>query len=384
MIPKRHDIALAEASLVSKLSAVPWALLAIIAVIAAIGVMQLYSVADNTPAPWAERHAGRFAVGLVLVLVATLIPLGFWLRLAYPLYGIALILVALVPLIGIENMGARRWLGFAGMSFQPGAVMTIAIVLALARYYQWLAPQRLSHPLYVAIPLAMIIVPVVLILRQPDLGTAVLVMVTGLGLMVLAGVNLAYFIAAGAGALLLAPHIWAGLHDYQRRRIEVFLDPGLDPLGAGYHITQSKIALASGGLNGRGFGEGTQSQLDFLPEKHTDFIFTMLAEEWGLVGALIVLSLFAVAIIMLWRMAARCDSRFARLVIAGSAITLFLYVFVNVAMVTGLIPVVGVPLPLISYGGTAMTTILAGLGLSSAAYVHRSTRLRSNDVSAWP
>jgi len=384
MAPIRPELAGRQPSLAAKVAAVPWPLIAVITLIAAIGVMQLHSVAAGAPAPWAERHAGRFALGLIVIVAAALVPLGAWLRLAYPLYAVALMLLVLVSLVGIESMGARRWLGGGGFSFQPSEVMKVAIVLALARYYQWLAPERVSHPLYVALPLAMILVPVVLVLRQPDLGTAALVMATGLGLMVLAGVNFAYFVAAGAGAVLLAPHLWAGLHDYQRRRIEVFLDPGLDPLGAGYHITQSKIALAAGGLTGRGFGEGTQSQLDFLPEKHTDFIFTMLAEEWGLVGALGLLALFALAIAMLWRMAIACESRFARLVIAGNAIVLFLYVFVNVAMVTGLVPVVGVPLPLISYGGTAMTTILAGLGLSAAAYVHRQTRLRRGDVAAWP
>ncbi|MEZ5844262.1 MAG: rod shape-determining protein RodA [Hyphomicrobiaceae bacterium] len=379
-----HDITGRAPSLAVKLASVPWPLVAVVALIAAVGVLQLHSVAGGSASPWAERHAGRFALGLIVILAAALIPLSFWIRLAYPLYAISLVMLVLVPLVGIESMGARRWLGAGTMSFQPSEVMKIAIVLALARYYQWLAPGRVSHPLYVALPLLLIFVPVVLVLRQPDLGTAVLLMATGLALMLLAGVNLAYFVAAAAGALLVAPHLWAGLHDYQRRRIEVFLDPGLDPLGAGYHITQSKIALASGGLTGRGFGEGTQSQLDFLPEKHTDFIFTMLAEEWGMVGAFAVLALYAVAIVMLWRMAMRCESRFARLLIAGNATVLFLYVLVNVAMVSGLIPVVGVPLPLISYGGTAMTTVLAGLGLAAGAYVHRQTRLRPGDVAAWP
>jgi rod shape determining protein RodA len=218
-------------------------------------------------------------------------------------------------------------------------------------------------------------VPVFFVLRQPDLGTAALFAGLGLALMFLAGVSSLYFIAGGIGLGAALPLVWANLHDYQRRRVEIFLDPDKDPLGSGYHITQSKIALGSGGFSGKGFMQGTQSQLDFLPEKQTDFIFTMFSEEWGFAGAFGLLVLYALLLSLLMAMALRAKQPFSRLLIAGSAVTMFLYIFINVAMVTGLVPVVGVPLPFVSYGGTALTTLMVGLGLAMSADVHRDEAL---------
>lgn len=261
--------------------------------------------------------------------------------------------------------------------------MKVALVAALARYYHWLAPERVSRPVFVAIPLAMILAPVALTLKQPDLGTALLFVVIGTALMFMAGVSWLLFAAAGTGALIALPYAWDALHGYQKKRIETFLDPDKDPLGAGYHITQSKIALGSGGVEGKGFMQGTQSQLEFLPEKHTDFAFTMFGEEWGFVGAVGLLALYALLLVLVLQMAWRATTHFGRLTAGGLAVTLFAYVFINVAMVTGLVPVVGVPLPLMSYGGSAILSVMAALGLAMSPHVHGREQPRRDEIGPW-
>lgn len=368
------------ASAAARLARLNWVVVALATAIAGIGVASLYSVADGSLSPWADKHALRFMLALAMALAIAMTPLQVWARLAYPTYAVALILVALVPLVGTEAMGAKRWIQGGGMSFQPTELMKVALAVALARYYQWLDPRRVSHPVWVAIPLAMIAIPVVFTLRQPDLGTALMLASVGLGVMFLAGVNLLYFAAGAGGAVLALPVALMNLHDYQRRRIEIFLDPDQDPLGAGYHISQSKIAIGSGGWTGKGYMQGTQSQLDFLPEKHTDFIFTMFAEEWGFWGALLLIGLYAALLVTLVIMALQVRSPFSRLLIAASGLALFIYVAVNVAMVTGLAPVVGVPLPLVSFGGTAMVTLMFSLGLALCAHVQRGEELRRGDL----
>jgi rod shape determining protein RodA len=369
-------------TIAQKLMAVHWPVLIVTCVIAAIGMGSLYSVAGGSFSPWAEKHAFRFVIGLGMVMGIAVISLRFWMTLAYPVYVVALGLLALVPVIGVDVLGARRWIGLAGIQFQPSEVMKVALVLMLARYYQWLPAEKVSRPLWVVLPLVAILAPVVLTLRQPDLGTAVLFAVVGLALMFLAGVNVLYFIGGVLGVGLAAPLIWARMHDYQRRRIEIFLDPDKDPLGAGYHITQSKIGLGSGGLSGKGWMQGTQSQLNFLPEKHTDFIFTMFGEEWGFIGVVWLLVLYGLLLMLILSMAFACRNQFGRLLIAGAALVIFIYAFINIAMVTGLVPVVGVPLPLVSYGGTSMTTIMFGLGLAMCAFVHRNVGIRRQDMGA--
>lgn len=370
-------------TLAQKLMRIHWGVLVVATLIAAIGTATLYSVAGGSLAPWADRHAVRFLGGLGLVLLMAVLPLRFWLGLAYPAFAAALLLLCLVPVLGVETLGAKRWLALVSFSFQPSELMKVALVGALARYYQWLPSERVSRPLWVLLPLIMIAVPVTLTLRQPDLGTAVLFASVGIGLMGLAGVHWGYAVVAIAGAGTAAPLVWASLHGYQRRRIEIFLDPDKDPLGAGYHITQSKIALGSGGFSGRGYIQGTQSQLDFVPEKHTDFIFTIFAEEWGFAGAAALIVLFVVFIGLVLGMAAKARSTFGRLLIGGLAITVFVYAFVNMAMVTGLLPVVGVPLPLFSYGGTAMTTVMVAMGLAMSAHVHGQQPVRRADLGAF-
>jgi len=367
----------------AKLVRIHWPVLLTTCVLAAIGTITLYSVSGGSFQPWAERHTLRFLVALAIVVAMALVRLEVWIKLSYPAYAVALLMLALVPVFGVEALGAKRWIEIGQLSFQPSELMKFALVAALARYYLWLPTDRVGRWQYVLLPLLMVLVPVLLTLKQPDLGSAMVFLALGLALMFLAGVPRAYFAVAAVLAFAALPVIWSGLHDYQRRRIEVFLDPGMDPLGAGYHITQSKIALGSGGISGKGFMQGTQSQLDFVPEKHTDFIASIIGEEWGFTGLLFLIAAYAALIAMMTAMAWRSENRYAQLVIAGSATSFFIYVFVNLAMVTGLVPVVGIPLPLVSYGGTAMTTLMVGLGLAMSGYVHGRESRRSNLGPFW-
>ena len=363
-----------------KLVLVNWPFLALITAITLVGVAALYSVAGGSLEPWASRHVVRYCLGLGLLFVVALSDIRWWLRAAYPLYVLALVMLALVIVIGVESGGAKRWLGYGELSFQPTEMMKIALVLALARYYQWLPPNGVSWPHAVLPPLLMIGAPALLALDQPDLGTAALFGIVGGGLLFLAGVSWVYFVAAFVGVIVVLPHVWERLHDYQKERILTFIDPDRDPLGSGYHILQSKIAIGSGGFTGKGYMQGTQTQLNFLPEKHTDFIFTMFSEEMGFIGSAILLALYLLVLLFITYMALRCRSTFPRLVAAGMGLCLFAYVFINVAMVTGLVPVVGVPLPLVSYGGTSMLTMMIGLGFVLNAHVNRETRIRREEL----
>ncbi|SFV29392.1 rod shape-determining protein RodA [Hyphomicrobium facile] len=353
-----------------KLWRIHWPVLLTACLLAGIGTATLYSVSGGSFQPWAERHTLRFLVMLGIVVAMATVRLEVWMKLAYPAYLAALAMLALVPFAGSEALGAKRWIDIGPISFQPSELMKLALVAALARFYFQLPPEKIGKPQYVLAPLVLIGVPVFLTMQQPDLGSACLFVALGLALMFLAGVPLRYFALGGLITIASLPVIWSGMHDYQKRRVEVFINPGMDPLGSGYHITQSKIALGAGGVAGKGFMQGTQSQLDFVPEKHTDFIASIIGEEWGFKGMLVLIAIYALLILMMMIMAQRCENRFARLAIAGSATTFFLYVFFNLAMVTGLVPVVGIPLPLVSYGGTSMTTLMIGLGLAMSAYVH--------------
>ncbi len=272
-------------------------------------------------------------------------------------------------------MGAQRWIDLGIIQLQPSELMSVALVLSLARYFHSLAEDNLTQFRYLALPTLMILVPVTLVLKQPDLGTAVVLLISGAALLFLAGVRLRVFGFMCAAAGIALPLFWRSLRDYQKERIYTFLDPNGDPLGAGYHILQSKIALGSGGLFGKGFLLGTQSHLSFLPERQTDFIFTTLAEEFGLVGSLVLIILYMTIIVYGCTIAFGSRNHFGRLLSLGLVNNFFLYMFVNIAMVTGLLPVVGVPLPLISYGGTAMLTAMFGFGLLMSVYVDRDARL---------
>ena len=363
-----------------KLLLINWPFLLLISVITLVGVAALYSVAGGSLEPWANRHVVRFCLGIALLFIVAVSDLRWWLRFAYPLYFGVLLLLALVPVIGVESGGAQRWIGFGEYSFQPSEILKIVLVIALARYYQWLPPEKIWRPDALVPPLLMIGLPTVLALAQPDLGTAALFAIVGCGIMFLAGVSYVYFLGAVVGIIVVLPHIWERLHDYQKERVLTLIDPERDPLGSGYHILQSKIAIGSGGLMGKGFMQGTQAQLNFLPEKHTDFIFTMFAEEMGFIGAAALLTLYLLVLLFIAYMALRCRSVFAKLIAAGMGLCLFTYVFINVAMVTGLVPVVGVPLPLVSYGGTSMLTMMVGLGFVLNAHVNRGLRIRREEL----
>jgi len=362
-------------SLVDKLYEINWVFVLLLTAIAGVGFAMLYSAADGSFDPWASRQMVRFAMGMAILFVFALVEPRIWLQLAYPAYGFALLLLIAVEVAGTTGMGATRWINLGFIQVQPSELMKITLALALARYYHVLEQDRVSHPLYLLPALAFIALPVALVLRQPDLGTALLLSIVGISIIFMAGLSWRYIIAAGAGALAAIPIVWEFLHPYQRERVFTFLDPSRDPLGAGYHTTQAKIALGSGGVWGKGFMEGTQSHLNFLPEKQTDFIFVMLSEETGLMGGLALMGLYAAVLGFAFTVAMGIRHQFGRLLVAALAVNFFLYVFINVAMVMGLIPVVGVPLPLVSYGGSAMLFILAGFGLLMSMYVHRGEEL---------
>jgi len=354
-----------------KMLNIHWFLVFLICLTAAVGVAMLYSAANGSFQPWASRHMVRFGVGFGVMLAVALIDIRIWLRYAYVFYGLSLILLILVEAMGFVGMGAQRWLDLGYFNLQPSELMKIALVLALARYFHGLSLEDVERPTRLFVPLVMVFAPAGLILRQPDLGTAVMLVMASGAIFFVAGVRLWKFGLVITAALVAAPIGWQFLHEYQKQRILTFLNPEVDPLGAGYHIIQSKIALGSGGMVGKGFMQGTQGHLNFLPEMQTDFIFTMLAEEFGLVGGLGLLALYGLLLVYGVAIATRSNSQFGRLVAMGVTVTFFLYVFINIAMVMGLIPVVGVPLPLISYGGTAMMTLLIGFGLLIGVWVHR-------------
>jgi rod shape determining protein RodA len=370
-----------ELTLADKFRGIQRGLLLLLGLIAGIGFAMLYSAANGEFHPWASRQMIRFAIVLVAVIAAAVIDIRIWFRAAYWIYAAALALVFAVDVRGFVGMGAQRWIDFGFLQLQPSEVMKMALVLALARYFHGLAPDNIGRLRHLLIPVMMIAVPVALVLKQPDLGTAMMLLAGGGALLFVAGVPGWMFAASAAAAVAAAPLAWTMLRGYQKSRLHTFLDPERDPLGAGYHILQSKIALGSGGLFGKGFLQGTQSHLSFLPEKQTDFIFTMIAEEFGLIGGLVLLALYLAVLVYAFAIALRSRSRFGRLLGLGIATNFFLYAFINTAMVTGLIPVVGVPLPLISYGGTAMIAVLVGFGVLMNIGIHRDVQISRHGES---
>ena len=364
-----------KVALRDKLLATHFPLLLVLLLIGGVGVLVLHSTASTAAVGVESRvwaQVARLSVGMALLLLAMLLDVRLWLRIAYPFYGLALLLLLLVEFAGSQSMGAQRWLRFASVSFQPAEMMKIALVLALARYYHLLPVERIKRFSAMPMPLLLIAMPTLLLLRQPDLGTAVLLLLLGIGVLFLAGVRYRYFFTAGILGLCSLPLIWQFLHAYQIKRIMTFLWPEQDPMGAGWHILQSKIALGSGGVFGRGYMSGSQNTLNFLPEKETDFIFTVLAEELGLMGSLTLMLMYLVALLFVFLVALRSGSHFGRILAMGLGVNFFLHAFANIAMVTGLIPVVGMPLPLVSYGGSAVVALLFGFGLVMNVHVHQT------------
>jgi len=376
-----------------KLAALNWGIVVVLAGLAGIGMAMLYSVGEGSFEPWALRQGVRFAAMLPLLLVIALIDLRTWLWLAYPAYAAGLVLLLAVEVIGVVGMGGQRWLDLGVFQLQPGELMKIGTVMALARYYHGLTPQQSRGLRHLLVPVILIALPCFFLLRQPDLGTALMLAAAAVVVVYLAGVSKWLFIGGAAAAGAAIPLAVGMLREYQKARLLTFLNPESDPSGAGYQIIQSKIALGSGGVSGKGFLEGTQSHLNFLPEMKTDFIFTVLAEEFGLLGGLTVLALYAIPIFYAVYVGMTCRNQFGRLLAGGLAFTIFLYLFINVAMVMGLLPVVGVPLPLISYGGSAMLTVMTAMGLVFSAALNRrliiprasyGARLVAAAQGAWP
>ncbi len=364
--------------LVVKFSEIDWTLALLVSLIAGTGSIMLYSIAGVSWEPWAANHMVRFGLCFALMVVLAMVDLRVWFASAYPVYAVGLLLLLAVEIMGDVSLGAQRWLNLGFVRLQPSEIMKIGLVLALARFYHGLPADEARFSWRLFVPVALIGIPTLLVAHQPDLGTAVLLAATGLSVMMLAGLSLRVVGALALSALAaIPPVVMFVLHDYQRNRILTFLNPEADPSGSGYHIMQSKIALGSGGLLGKGFGLGSQSQLDFLPEKHTDFIFATLAEEFGFVGCVSVLALYLATITIALRIASVSHSHFGRLGAAGVTATFALYVLINGAMVMGLAPVVGVPMPMLSFGGTVMLTVMIGFGLVQAVRVHRYSEITS-------
>lgn len=359
-----------------KLKQIDWTFVGLLCALAGTGSLMLYSLAGGSWSPWAGDHLLRFSVFMGAAIVLALVDIRWWFAIAYPLYGAALLLLVAVEAVGDVRMGAQRWLSLGPFSFQPSEIMKIGVALALARYYHGLSAAEARWSWKLLIPALMIAVPFGLVAHQPDLGTAMLILFTGAAVVVLAGLSWKAIAAAAAAAVVAVPLAFRFvLHEYQQRRVLTFLNPQEDPSGSGYHIMQSIISIGSGGPLGRGYGLGSQSQLNFLPEKHTDFLFAALAEEFGFIGCAAALAMYAAVIVLALRMASLSHSHFGRLAAGGVIATFAFYVLVNGAMVMGLAPVVGVPMPLLSYGGTVMMTVMIGFGLILSVRVHRYSEI---------
>ncbi|MBL6596491.1 MAG: rod shape-determining protein RodA [Candidatus Puniceispirillum sp.] len=348
---------------------IPWHLLLFAGVLVMMGSLALYSASQGSWHPWAGRHAVRATIGMALVVGIAFVDFSFIKRMSYVFLAAAILLLLAVMIIG-AGQGVSRWISLGGMNLQPSELTKIAVILALARYFGSQSHDRMRSFIWYLPSFAIIGIPFALIMKQPDLGTALMLLFGGLAVVFSAGLPWRYVFSSIAAVLAAVPLLWMQLHAYQKTRVMTFLNPESDLLGAGYQITQSKIALGSGGIFGKGFLMGSQSQLNYLPEKQTDFVFTMIGEEFGFAGNVFILLIYLLLTISILRISYRVKSRFAQLTCVGIGMMVFFYMFVNVAMVTGLLPVVGAPLPLISYGGTSMLTVFIGFGIVASAIVH--------------
>ncbi len=361
--------------LVDKFWGISFSYVFLIMLLAAIGVTMLYSAANGSWEPWALRQLIRFGMGFAIMIVLAFFDVRIFLRYAYWFYFGVLALLIIVEIGGHVGMGAQRWINLGFMKLQPSELMKIALVLALARYFNSTSLQNIETVKGIIFPAMLVMVPVTLVMIQPDLGTALMLLFSAGAIFFVVGIQLWKFGVLALGAIVSMPVAWHFLHDYQKNRVLTFLDPERDPLGSGYHIIQSKIALGSGGVFGKGFLNGTQSHLNFLPEKHTDFIFTMLSEEFGMIGAVVVILINFLIIAYSYIFALRSTSYFGKLVAVGLTTNYFLYVMINIAMVLGLLPVVGIPLPLISYGGTVLLSVMTGFGIILAVNINRNINI---------
>lgn len=361
-----------------KLSRFSWVLFIPMCVVLLFSVIVLFSAGGGSWTPFALSQLSKIALGMIIFFIVSFSNIKIWIKSAYFIYAVVLILIILVTFIGDVGMGAQRWLSFGFINIQPSELIKIALVLALARYFAWENSVELSQFKNYLIPILMLFVPFVLICAQPDLGTGISLALITLGMFYIVGANKKWFVIGGILALLAAPVIWyGGMHDYQRNRIITFINPELDTKGSGYQINQAKIAFGSGGIIGKGYLSGTQSQQSFLPEKQTDFIFTMLGEEFGFLGAFMLLMIYTFIVIMLFWAAKTCRNRFGQLICFGFMLNFFIYYFINISMVLGILPTVGVPLPLMSFGGSSLISLLFGFGLCQNAHIHKDQQLSS-------
>ena len=357
-------------SFFDKLKAVDYFLIIIVAIIGSISVVSIYSTESGNFSFYTKNHLTRFIVFFSMFLVLSFVRVSFWYRQAYIFYILGILLLLLVIFFGISASGSKRWINFFIMNLQPSELMKIAIIVCFARYYHRIQSSDIQSYKYLLQPIILLLIPCYLVITQPDLGTAILIAGSGLAIIWLAGLNLKYFVYSGLILLVSLPFVISFLKPYQKSRILTFFNPDRDPLGAGYQIIQSKIAIGSGGFLGKGFLQGTQSYLEFLPEKHTDFIFTLFSEEFGFVGSMVLILLYALLIYRIIRIGFSSRSFFAKLYCFGFASGLFLYIFVNIAMVLGLLPIVGAPLPIMSYGGSSMLSIMLGLSIVMSCKIY--------------
>ena len=357
-------------SFIDKLKAVDYFLIIIVSIIGSMSVFSIYSTESGNFSFYTKNHLTRFLVFFSMFLVLSFVRVSFWYRQAYIFYILGILLLLLVIFFGISASGSKRWINLFIMNLQPSELMKIAIIVCFARYYHRIQSSDIQSYKYLLQPIILLLIPCYLVITQPDLGTAILIAGSGLAIIWLAGLNLKYFIYSGLILLVSLPFVISILKPYQKSRILTFFNPDRDPLGAGYQIIQSKIAIGSGGLLGKGFLQGTQSYLEFLPEKHTDFIFTLFSEEFGFVGSMVLILLYALLIYRIIRIGFSSRSFFAKLYCYGFASALFLYIFVNIAMVVGLLPIVGAPLPIMSYGGSSMLSIMLGLSIVMSCKIY--------------
>jgi rod shape determining protein RodA len=379
MLNERRLIRETDFGLTGKLWNISWTYVVLLCLLAGVGYAALYSAAGGSPEPYAARHILRFGFGLVLMVCIAMVDIRFIAKLSWPVYFGSIALLFLVMRMGHMGKGAQRWVELGGIQLQPSEIAKIALVLGLAAWFHRASWERIGNPLFLIPPVLMTLVPVGFILKEPNLGTAVITGLVGMSVFFAAGVRLWKFALVAIPIPFAARIAYAQLHDYQRARIDTFLDPSSDPLGAGYNIIQSQIALGSGGMFGKGFLQGTQGHLNFLPEKQTDFIFTMLGEEFGFVGGVALMGLLCLIVLGGMAIALRCRNQYGRLVALGIAFNFSMYVFVNIAMVMGAIPVGGVPLPLVSHGGSAMITVMIGFGILMSVHVHRDVEFSTRE-----
>ena len=355
----------------AKLQSINYPLLGLIITLFFVGLAALYSISNGDFNSWPLKHSQRFILGLIIFFIVIFFDLRLIFGYAYVIFFLSIISLAIIPFFGIESNGATRWINIAGISLQPSEFVKYTLILALAKYFHSINNDRGFIKTFI-IPLIITIIPVFLVITQPDLGTALIILLGGISLFWISGLNYRYFIVGTLSILCSLPVLWQYLKDYQKDRVLTFFNPERDPLGNGYHIMQSKIALGSGGIFGKGYMEGTQSHLNFLPEMQTDFIFTMLGEEFGFIGTLLLLLIYAALIMISIRLALKSRSLFSKYLSLGVCNVFFIYVSVNIGMVTGLLPVVGVPLPFISYGGSSMLAVMFGFGLLMNCYINRN------------